>query len=350
MTLNRLPITGKPTKPAEPLRKIALEEHFMHNEAVNPGGKLDLEAFARVSGLGLDYLRVVMQRMSDLHEKRIEEMDAAGIDISILSLTAAGIEGIADRDHAVDAAARVNDYLAGEIDKSNGRYLGFASVALQDPDIAARELERAIKELHFKGVMINGYVQTDDPNVGLYLDDARFAPFWAAAAELGIPVYLHPRPSLQPVRDALYSGAEYLANATWGFTSETATHALRLVYSGLFDRHKDLQLILGHMGETIPFFSWRIQNKFEHAPLGRSVEKRLQDYLSDNIHITTSGNNHDQGLICAILTVGADRIMFSADYPFEMQDEAGRWIESAPISEGDRRKIAHGNAKRLFNI
>lgn len=350
MTLERLPVLGRPKKPNAPLRKIALEEHFMNPGAITPGKPFDPVAFARVSGIEVEFLEVVMRRMADLHDKRIEEMDAAGIDVSILSLTSAGIEGIADTAHAVKAARQVNDGLAEEIAKSRGRFEGFASIPLQDADAAVQELEHAIGELGFRGVMVNGYVQGSDANTGHYLDEARFAPFWQAIADLNVPVYIHPRASVAPVRDALYTDHAELAGATWGFAPETATHALRLVYSGLFDRHPGINIILGHLGETLPYFSWRIQKCFEFNPLGHQVDKRLQDYLCENFFITTSGNNFDQALITAILTIGADRIMFATDYPFEMSDDAADWLERAPISENDRRKIAHGNARALFGL
>ncbi|WP_071544553.1 amidohydrolase family protein [Pseudodesulfovibrio hydrargyri] len=318
--------------------------------AVHGGKAFDPVAFARVSGLEVDFVKAVMRRMNDLHEARIEEMDAAGIDVSILSLTAAGIEGIADPAAAAIAARKVNDFLAETVAKADGRYLGFASIPFQDADAAVRELEYSIGELGFKGVMVNGYVQDPDQDVGHYLDEERFLPVWEAIAEMGIPVYIHPRPSLPQVRDAFYGQHPELAGATWGFAPETATHALRLVYSGLFDRHPGLNVILGHLGETIPYFSWRIQRCFEYNPLGHQVEKRLQDYLCENFYITTSGNHFDQALICAVLTIGADRIMFATDYPFEMSPDAAEWIEKAPISENDKRKIAHGNARALFGI
>jgi 2,3-dihydroxybenzoate decarboxylase len=218
-------------------------------------------------------------------------------------------------------------------------------VALQDPDAAARELERAVARLGFKGAMINGYTNTSSGP--LYLDDARLLPFWEAAAALRAPVYLHPRP---PVDQRAYLGHPELLGATWGFAPETATHALRLVYSGLFDRFPSLTLILGHLGETLPYFSWRIQHCFEYNPSDARVDRRLQDYLADNIYVTTSGHFSDQALISAILTIGADRILFAADYPYEVMEDAARWIERAPISEGDRRKIASGNAARLFGL
>ncbi|MBU9212386.1 amidohydrolase family protein [Burkholderia multivorans] len=350
MTLTQLPVLGAPKKPHAPLRKIAIEEHFMNPDATNPGGAFVPEAFAKVSGLEGEFVKIVMQRMNDLHNKRVEEMDAAGIDVSILSLTAAGIEGIADAEKATVAARKVNDALAETIERSKGRFLGFASLPLQDPDAAIKELEYAIGNLGFKGVMVNGYVQDPDENIGHYLDEAQFIPVWDAIADLKVPVYIHPRPSLPQVRSALYDRHAELAGATWGFAPETATHALRLVYSGLFDRHPDVTVILGHLGETLPYFSWRIQRCFEFNPLGHQVNKRLQDYLCENFYITTSGNNFDQALICAILTIGADRIMFATDYPFEMSDDAARWLERAPISENDRRKIAHKNAQGLFGL
>ncbi|WP_321967858.1 amidohydrolase family protein [Burkholderia cepacia] len=350
MSFIQLPTNGAPLNAPLPLRKIAIEEHFMYADAVASGGKFDAGNFAKVSGLDAEFVSALMQRMEDLHEKRIEEMDASGIDISILSLTAAGIEGIVDEQRAITAAAKVNDFLAEQVSLSRGRFLGFASVPLQSPDHAVKELERAITQLGFKGVMINGYVQDADERVGHYLDDERFGQFWEAVSELDVPVYLHPRPSLQPVRDALYARHGELAGATWGFAPETATHALRLVYSGLFDRLPNLTVILGHLGETLPYFSWRIQHCFEFNPNGHQVKRRFQDYLCDNFFITTSGNNFDQGLICALLTMGSDKIMFATDYPFEMSPDAAQWIERAPISEIDRRKIAHGNAERLFRI
>lgn len=198
--------------------------------------------------------------------------------------------------------------------------------------------------------MVNGYVADPDRNVGHYLDEDRFAAFWQAASDLGCPVSIHPRPPLPPVRDTLFGQHPELAGATWGFTAEAAAHALRLVYSGLFDRLPQLRVILGHLGETIPYVAWRIQRCFEYNPIGHQVNKRLQDYLAENFYVSTSGSFNDQALICALLTMGADRIMFAVDYPFEMSDQAARWIERASISENDRRKIARGNAASLFGL
>jgi predicted TIM-barrel fold metal-dependent hydrolase len=198
-----------------------------------------------------------------------------------------------------------------------------------------------------KGAMINGYTNTHDPQRVEYLDEPKFLPFWEAAAALGVPIYLHPRPALD---QRIYQGHSELIGATWGFAPEAATHALRLVYSGLFDRFPALTVVLGHLGETLPYFSWRIQHCFEYNPSDKRVERRLQDYLCDNFYVSTSGFASDQALIGAMLTIGADRILFACDYPYEMMEPTARWIERAAISEGDRRKIAAGNARRLFKI
>ncbi len=342
-----LPAIGKAPEPPM-LRKVALEEHFDFFGESRPSSRnVGLADIVRTMDYNREWLDIVRARLVEIGEKRLAGMDAGGIDVAILSLTVPGIQGIRDRGEATSRAREANDFLAAEIGKHPDRFAGFASVALQNPAEAAKELERCMMRLKFKGVMVNGYTNTDSGDSSQYLDEPQFLPFWEAAAALRAPVYLHPRP---PLDQSSYKGHPELLGATWGFAPETATHALRLVYSGLFDRLPDLTVILGHLGETLPFFAWRIQRCFEYNPSDKRVQKRLQDYLCDNFYITTSGNFNDQALICAILTIGADRILFSVDYPYEMMEPAARWIERAPISENDRRKIAHGNARRLFQF
>lgn len=245
---------------------------------------------------------------------------------------------------------KVNDFLAEHVRQSGGRFEGFASVPLLDVDAAVEELERAVTGLGFRGVLVNGYLGSPEAESGSYLDEERYEPFWSALERLEVPLYLHPRPPVTAVQRAMYAGHPELMTATWGFAPETATHALRLVYGGVFDRHPRASVILGHMGETLPFFAWRIQRAFEYNPFDKRPRQRLQDYLSSNLWVTTSGNFSDQALINAVLTVGADRILFASDYPFEMSTDAARWIERAPISEGDRIKIAHANAAGLLGL
>jgi predicted TIM-barrel fold metal-dependent hydrolase len=195
--------------------------------------------------------------------------------------------------------------------------------------------------------MVNGYSQIDTADNLLYLDDERMTPFWEALTALDVPLYIHPRPSHNAVQ---YDSHPELTGAAWGFAPETATHALRIVYSGVFDRFPAAKLVLGHLGESLPFLAWRIQHGINFSPNGRSTKKRLSDYLADNIWVTTSGNFSTQALHCTMLTMGADRILFAADYPYEDYAEAGSFIETAPIGESDRRKIAYGNAKALYKL
>ena len=349
--IRELPTVGVPSTPTGPLRKIALEEHFMSPALPHPyygdsfGGEFSQNGR---TGFVPEYDEAVTARMDDLRGARIEEMDAAGIEVSILSQTIGGVEGMSDPALAVSTARKTNDWLAAEVAASDGRFAGFACLALQDVGAAVDELHRAITELRLCGVMVNGYSNLGEER--LYLDAERFEPLWAALEELHVPLYLHPRLPSRAVQDAIYHGHPELVGATWGFGPETATHTLRMVYSGVFDRHPGVNLVLGHLGEMLPFFAWRIQRGFELNPYTWRTQRRLQDYLSDNIWVTTSGNFSDQALITAMLTIGADHIMFASDYPYDMATDAARWIERAPISERDRRKICHVNAASLFTL
>jgi predicted TIM-barrel fold metal-dependent hydrolase len=334
-----LPTIGRPPDPA-PLDKIAVEEHFsvLHER--------DLQALVRSMDYDGGWMHAVSARLTEFDE-RLADMNASGIRKAVLSHTVPGVQGIVDGAAAATAAREINDFLAGVIARHPDRFAGFASVALQNPEAAAAELDRAVTHLGFRGVMINGYTNTADARGGEYLDDPKVDVFWEAAAALHVPVYLHPRP---PLDQRAYHGHQELLGATWGFAPETATHALRLVYSGLFDRFPALTIVLGHLGETLPYFAWRIQHCFEYNPADKRVKRRLQDYLADNFYVSTSGHFSDQALTNAILTIGADRILFAADYPYEVMEQAARWIERAPISESDRRKIAAGNAIQLFKL
>lgn len=345
---HELPAIGKPPRrPALP--KVAVEEHFNYLTA-SPGStsNIDLAGLVKAMDYNAAWTALVGERLVDVGEKRLAAMDAAGIDVCILSHTVPGVQGILSPADAVAAAREVNDFLFDRaIARHPTRFAGFASVALQDPAAAVAELERCVTQLGFKGVMVNGYTNVSSAQRGDYLDEPRFLPFWEAAAALDVPVYLHPRPALE---QRIYEGHAELIGATWGFAPETATHALRLVYSGLLDRFPGLTIILGHLGETLPYFAWRIQHCFEYNPSDKRLERRLQDYLCDNFYVTTSGNFNDQALICALLTIGADRILFAVDYPYEQMGPAGDWLERAPISETDRRKIGHRNARTLFKL
>ena len=348
MPVPSLPKVGTPPA-AAPLRKIALEEHFGHPDLFmrDSNGRFETRKEAVIGHLGPEYFEVVQERLLEFDSTRLQAMDEANVEKVLLSLTTFGIQAIANRAEAQSTARTVNDYLAEHVRAHPDRYVGMASLALHDPGEAVRELERCVTKLGFKGVMVNGYSQIDSDSNLLYLDDARLTPLWEALTALDIPLYLHPRPS--------YNAAQYdthpeLTGAAWGFAPETATHALRMVYSGLFDRFPTAKLVLGHLGEAIPFFAWRIQHGINFSPNGRSTKKRLADYLSENIWVTTSGNFSTQALHCAMLTMGSDRILFSNDYPYEDYAEGGAFMDTVAISESDRRKIAYTNAKALYKL
>jgi 2,3-dihydroxybenzoate decarboxylase len=222
---------------------------------------------------------------------------------------------------------------------------------MQDPDAATRELRRCIKELGFRGALVNGFSQINDPNSMVYLDDARYQGFWAECDKLDVPFYLHPRNPL-PSASQIYEGHPWLLGPTWAFGQETAVHALRLMASGLFDRHPKLQIIIGHLGEGLPYSMWRVDNRnaWTKAPPRYPAKKKLGAYFQENFYLTTSGNFRTQTLIDAMLEIGADRIMFSTDWPFENVDHAAIWFDACPISTDDRVKIGRTNAERLFKL
>src|SRR5579863_1295553 len=352
MTVPTLPALGAPVA-SPPLRKIALEEHFGHPIVFmqDSEGRFETLKEANIGHLGPEYFEVVQQRLLDFDTTRLQAMDEAGIDKVLLSFGAGfrtfGVQGILDRVEAANTARTVNDFLAEQVRAHPSRYIGMATLALQNPDEAVRELERCVTKLGFKGVMVNGYTQLESPDNLIYLDDDRMTPLWEALTALDVPLYLHPRASHNNVQ---YDSHPELTGAAWGFAPETATHALRIVYSGLFDRFPTAKLVLGHLGESLPFLAWRIQHGIDFSPNGRTTKKRLSDYLAENIWVTTSGNFSTQALHCTMLTMGADRILFSADYPYEDYAEGGEFIDTVPIGESDRRKIAYGNAKALYRL
>ena len=352
MPVPNLPKVGAPPAPAR-LQKIALEEHFGHPIVFmrDSDGRFETLKEANLGHLGPEYFEVVQKRLLDFDTTRLQAMDEAGVDKVLLSFGAGfrtfGVQGILDRVEALDTARIVNDFLAEQVRAHPSRYVGMATLALQDPDQAVRELERCVTKLGFKGVMVNGYTQVETPDNLIYLDDARMTPLWEALTALDVPLYLHPRASHNAV---MYDNHPELTGANWGFAPETATHALRIVYGGIFDRFPTAKLVLGHLGESLPFLAWRIQHGINFSPNGRFTKKRLADYLAENIWVTTSGNFNTQALHCTILTMGADRILFSNDYPYEDYAEGGEFIDTVPISEIDRRKIAYDNAKALYML
>ena len=319
--------------------KIALEEHFAIPETL-----ADSAAYA--AGTGWSTLE---QRLLDRENHRLSEMDRYGIAFTILSLNSPGIQGIVDRNQAMSIARLANDRLAESIAKRPDRFGGVAALAMQDPVAAAVELTRCIRELGFVGVMLNGFQQTGDGESVMYYDDPAYAGFWTRLEELGVPFYLHPREPL-PSREPIYDGHPWLLGPVWAFAHETAVHALRLMCSGLFDRHPRLTMLLGHLGEMIPYNAWRIDHRIAKMPKGIPARRTITDYLRSNVFLTTSGNFRTPTLLGAIAEVGVERILFSVDYPFEDTVDAATWFDAAEIPETDRVKIGRDNAATLFRL
>jgi predicted TIM-barrel fold metal-dependent hydrolase len=321
--------------------KIALEEHFAIPETLQ-----DSAGF--VPG---DYWIELSARILDIQDRRLREMDENGIEMMLLSLNAPAVQAIADTAKAIEIARRANDYLAEEVAKRPDRFQGFAALPLQDPEAAAQEINRCVKELGFRGALVNGFSQTGDGSQTLYYDLPMYRPFWAEVERLGVPFYLHPRNPL-PQHAQIYAGHEWLLGPTWAFGQETAVHALRLMGSGLFDDHPGLTIIVGHMGEGLPISMWRVdhRNAWVKMPKKHPAKQPLSYYFHNNFYITTSGNFRTQSLVDAMMEIGSDRILFSADWPFENVDHAANWFDNATISENDRLKIGRTNADSLFRL
>jgi predicted TIM-barrel fold metal-dependent hydrolase len=331
--------------------KIALEEHFYlpSFETYGADGSA-LDGASKAHNYEQKYFTTVQQRLADVNSW-IEDMDRGGIERMVLSLTQPGIQGIPDRKIAIDTARRMNDDLAQIVAANPRRFSGFAAVPLQDVRAARDELERAVSQLGFKGVLINGYTNIGDANTAQYLDEAPVWDFWAGVEALGVPVYLHPRPPL-PNQRRVYEGYPVLVDSPWGFGAETAIHTLRLMLSGLFDRFPRLQIILGHMGEGLPFLLPRVESRLRHmsADVRGKQQKPVTSYLRENFYVTTAGHFRSQPLLDTLLEIGADRLLFSVDYPYETVQEQVEWFDNLAISETDRRQIGRENALELLRL
>jgi uncharacterized protein len=329
------------------VRTIALEEHCLTPELRELLGPQPHPYYAVHR-----WPPPLEKRLLNIGEGRIAEMDAQGIDVQVLSMVQPGLEHSA-AEKAVPVAKAFNDRVAEAINAHPTRFAGFAALPTADPEAAATELNRAVTELHFKGALVNGRTQER------FLDDQFFWPMFERAEALGVPIYLHPMPPPKAVYDAYYAGfgddvSFMLAAPAWGWHIETGLHALRLILSGVFDRFPGLQIIIGHMGEAIPFMLARIdevlRGRTSLDPAKQLTELSIPEYFHRNFHITISGIFTDPPLRCAIDTIGADRIMFAVDHPFSDGAVAKRFLEQAAISDEEREQIAHTNAERLLDL
>ena len=333
----------------ERTRLIAVEEAWACPEW--------MEEMRRLPAAGLEADEVsafhVLSHIGDIHARlvdmdlRLKTMDEHGVDMHVLSLTAPGVQSFAP-DLALRVARLTNDRLAAIVRGNSRRYAALASIPPQDVPGAVAEIHRARRELGLNGIIINSHTR------GEYLDDRKYWPVFEAAVETGAPVYIHPRtpnPQMAPLfREYALWGAIY------GFGAETGLHLIRLISSGLFDAYPQLRVVIGHMGEGLPYWFYRIDHMHRNmtvlakVPMRPVLKRMPSEYFRSNIAITTSGVNWHEALLFARRTVGADNIMFAIDYPYERTEDAVGFIRSAPLDADDMAKITHRNAERIFGI
>jgi 2,3-dihydroxybenzoate decarboxylase len=314
------------------VKKIALEEHFLDPGTADYWWPTMVDV-ARPKANDL------YACLADFGERRLKMMDEACIARAVLSVSGPGVQEERDTATAVRNARASNDFLAGQVQKRPDRYSGFAHLAMQDPKAAADELERCMRDLKFCGAMINGHTN------GEYLDAPRLYPFWERAEALGAVIYLHPGDPVAPL--PVLGDYKVLHRPMWGWGVETGSHALRLVVSGTFERFPKVKLVLGHLGETLPYLLWRFDSRSK--PYGWNLPKVASQYIKDHIWVTLSGMYDAPPLHCSIDALGRDRVMFSADYPFD-SDGAGPFMDTVPLDESLRADVAYNNAARLLGL
>jgi predicted TIM-barrel fold metal-dependent hydrolase len=324
------------------MRTITVEEHFTSPGFVDGAGRAFTEHLRKTGPRG----PTILEQLADVGDKRLAEMDAAGIDMQVLSINAPGFEQV-ETAEMIAGAREANDFLLEAVKKNPTRFAGLAALPIAAPDQAADELERRVRQQGFKGAIINGHTR------GRYLDDQFFWPIFERAEALDVPIYLHPTRPPQPVIDASYGGfapaVSYVFSASgWGWHIETATHLIRIILGGVFDRFPKLQIVVGHLGEGLPFMLPRLDRNFPTAMT--KLQRSLGDYLRRNVHYTFGGFNFPATFLDLLLEVGVERIMFSVDHPYGSMAQARAFLEQLPVSAADRERIAHGNAEKLFKL
>jgi 5-carboxyvanillate decarboxylase len=286
------------------------------------------------------------ERLADIGDGRIADMDAAGIDMQILSLTSPGVQ-VFDAATAVSLAADTNDQLAEAIRKYPSRFAGLGAVAPQDPKAAVKEMDRAVRTLGMKGVIINSHTR------GEHLDDPKFWDIFEAAEALKVPIYIHPQgPPPAMIGPYVERGLE---GALWGFAAETGLHALGIIRSGALDRFPGLRIVLGHLGEALPFWLFRLDymNKTARPAIRNGaarLEKQISDYMKENIFVTTSGMAWSPAITFVQSVLGMDRVLYAMDYPYQFELDEVTATDQVPISDADRKKLFQTNAEHVFSL
>ncbi len=327
------------------MKKIAMEEAF----AVPGVEKITPQL------LKLPEFRLNEKKLYDLTDMRIAAMDEGEIEISVMATTSPSLQGMVDPSLQVETARKWNDHLANGISKHTNRLRGFACLPMRYPDEAIKELRRAVKDLGLVGALVNGY---DDAggNTPIYYDQPEYLDFWKAVEALDVPFYLHPRPAPSS-RETTYKPYPELYAAAWGFHVETAEHVLRLIMSGLLDKVPNVKILLGHLGEILPFWCWRSDHRMQRegwdaiaAGEGRPRKLTVSEYVRRNIYVTNSGMFYTPGLTHVLDVMPLDHVMYSVDYPYEDPAEANAWFKTLPYDQNVLQAFAYDNAKKLLKL
>jgi 2,3-dihydroxybenzoate decarboxylase len=324
------------------LKTIAIEEHFttpLYRQHVPANEFRNFYLTSRSEQLGHD----IAEQNQDLGEKRLAHMDAAGIDVQVLSFGSPGAQAF-EAATAIPMARDANDRAFEAVKAHPHRFASFAALPTADPEAAAKELERCVQKLGFKGAMIHGHTR------GTFLDEKKCWVIFECAQALGVPIYLHPTLPHPDAVKAYFQGYEDLARAAWGFAVDTSCHFLRIVFAGVFDAYPDLRIILGHLGEGLPFAMHRLNDHTYRAAARRGLKRTPLEYLKENMLVTTSGNWYEPAFVCTLLALGADNILFAVDWPYEPNTTGRQFLDKISISDLDREKIAHLNAERILRM
>ena len=349
-------LKGKKGKPK--YKKIAVEEHFSTVEhldllrAILEKTYADPKVVAEERFIASDApflpisstppVREMLDSLLDIGEGRLQAMNQFGIDMQVLSFVSPGVQ-VFDAARGTQMAKKVNNELSKVVNEHPTRFAGLASLALQNPNEAADELERSVKDLGLKGACICTHTK------GEYPDDKKYRVIFQRAHQLDAPIYLHPRgPSPAMIRP--YLDYPFLDSAMLGFAAEAGLSAMRLICSGLFDEYPKLKMVLGHLGEAIPFWLSRIDNFWSRGPLSTTLKKTPSQYFRDNFFVTTSGMFSEPAFKCTLSILGADRILFAVDYPMESSEEATELLEKEWINHSDKKRIYHLNAEKVFSL
>ncbi|MBQ7804043.1 amidohydrolase family protein [Rhodococcus sp. (in: high G+C Gram-positive bacteria)] len=320
------------------MRRIALEEAFWLPELGE-----ETHPFGHLTPRNRQWVDHVQSRLLDMSELRLREMDEFGIDIHVLSLTSPGVQAHSDPASASRDARLSNEVLSSTIAAHPDRFAGFAALPTQDPEAAAKELEHSVTELGLRGALVN------DHTFGRYLDDRAYDVLWDKVQELGVPLYIHPN-ALSAQKLHVLTDYEYLSGGSFGWSVAVGGHALRLIYGRVFDRFPGATVILGHMGEFLPFQTTRLDSRHANLTLADPPELNPSEYLRRNFMITTSGVCSHPAVVAAVEAIGADRVMFAIDYPYEETSTAAGFLDTIPLPTDQLELIAHRNAERVLGL